>query len=140
MAAEPRVRGRIDRRLAVVAEKRDSVSFDESAQALGTRLIVDRKPEKRHVADHLADSAFQRQLAIENFARRATAAIIPGITVDGISFDKRCPDDQPEDRSAMLASTGARDSFVLIEPPPECLSALGLEGVGADSNDSRATA
>ena len=140
MAAEPRVRGRIDGRLVVVAEKRDSVSFDESAQALGTRRIVDREPEKRHVADHLADSAFQRQLALANFAQRATAAVVPGIAVDGISLDKRCPDDQPEDRSAMIAATGTRGSFVLIEPPPERCSGSGLEGVGADSNDSRATA
>jgi hypothetical protein len=54
----------------MIAQKRNRIALDVTAKTLRPRFIVDRKPEKRHGADNLADRAFKRKLAAPHLLAR----------------------------------------------------------------------
>lgn len=94
-------------RFAVVAEKRDRVALDGTAEAFGIWYVADGKPEEGHGADHPADRPFQRLLALLDLAGRAAVAVVPGRAVKGIALNERRSDYQAENRAAATSSATA---------------------------------
>ena len=104
--AQPVSRGSIQRRLAVIAEQGDGVALDIAATAGGTRLVVDCKPKKRHRADDPANGAFKIAFSLPDVAWGRTA-FSPARTFMETSVDEGCSDNQPENRTPVIAAAAA---------------------------------
>jgi hypothetical protein len=66
IVAQPPHRRRIKRRFFVITQKGNGIALDETSLTLWTRFTVDRKPQKRHIADVLTDCSLQRVFASED--------------------------------------------------------------------------
>ena len=95
--AEPVRRRRVDGLAVPVRQKRDRPALDEAALALRPRLIFYGKPDERHRADHLANSALHRLLGFAHFPWGISAAIIPGRADIAITRHQGRADDKTKD-------------------------------------------
>ena len=101
VVSKPAPRWRIERRLVEVAQQRDRVSFDLSAQAGWTRFVIDGQPQERHVTDDFAYRALQFDFRNSNILRGRTA-LTPCREFVPIASDQCRSDDQPEYRAAVI--------------------------------------
>ncbi len=118
-----------------MTQKCDCVAFNKSAQAFNAGTVINRKPEKRHGAYGLADLLFQGLLVGTLFPRHG-----PPSSPCWMVLVQRCPDDQPENRAAMIPAARFFRPFMLRKAFPERGPRSCRQRVRADTHNARTRA
>ena len=140
MCAEPPAGRRIEILRVEVAQKGNRISFDESALAPRSRIIIKRQVKEWHVPDLPTHPFLHWPLNLADLSGCAVAVVEPRRTRKAIPRDQRISHVKPEDRPAVVIAPGLRGTSMLPKTGPERASRSGLQGVRADPDDTGALA
>src|SRR5688572_13269831 len=116
---KPAWRRLINRHAGIVAEQGYGVPLDMAAQAFGSGLIVDGKPEKRHGSDDGTDRALKFYFSFADVPRGG-GAHAPTRASILVGSDEGSAHDEPEDRAPMISAAALRLAAMLRKARPEC--------------------
>lgn len=119
VVAKPADASPIRRGFSVTAQQGDAVAFDDTARAIRSRLVRDIKEQERHVPKVIAHPDFVLSFEITQLSRGGCAAS-PALDVKRcVGVENGLADQQPEDRTSMVAAKWIAGAAVLAEPLPE---------------------
>ena len=134
---KPIPRRRIDTGIDIAAQQSDRVSFDETAQAPGARLILHRQSDDAHFADASADCSLQRAFHITNLSRRSVF-MAPGFDPDyRRSHHHRIAKQFAEHGSTVISARRFNGSAVRPQTAPKCRLRSPVQCMRADPHDAR---
>src|SRR5215210_9583043 len=102
--SEPSRARRIERLLPEIAQERNRIALNIAPEAFWAGLVINRKPQKRHRADHLVYLTLEREFVHPNLSGRILS-FAPGPAIMTMSRHNCRADDQPEDRAAVIAAS-----------------------------------
>ncbi|MCU1303144.1 MAG: hypothetical protein JWQ87_3428 [Candidatus Sulfotelmatobacter sp.] len=108
-----------------IVSLRGQFSFDFTAQAGGSRFVLDAQPDERHDADDLADRALQFDFPRLDILR-GRVALAPCRKFMPVAGYQCRADDQPKDRAPVIAAAVAQLAPVRRQAPQSVVLPLAF--------------